>query len=179
MRFFLVFMVLISPAFGQNEAPLIPDNDMIEGARSGDIGQMEQGIMQGFAVNDQGRDGIPALIIATQNGRERAVRFLLEKGARPNLRSRKGDTALCIASRHGLQNIVELLLGFGADPNLYGRDFDIPLILATREKHRKIIEVLLRFGADIEETDNTGRTALDWARGLRDRRILRILQKGR
>ena len=81
-----------------------------------------------------------------------------------------------MAATVGRADIAEALLQGGANPNLLGSNRDAPLLIATRARNAAFVEALLRHNADIEETDVTGRTALDLAEENHYREIISILR---
>lgn len=141
----------------------VPDNDMIEAARDGNVSGIRDAIMRGLSPDDTGIDGVPALIVATERGHGDAVRFLLEKGAHPNHKARDGRTALAAAAQLGRADIARTLLDGGANPNLVAQNRDTPLLIAVRARRLNVVQVLLAHKVDVEDTDVTGRTARDYA----------------
>jgi ankyrin repeat protein len=141
----------------------LPDNDMIEAARDGDVDAIHLAIMHGLSPDDSGIDFVPALIVATDYGHADAVRYLLKQGAHPNLRARDGRTALAVAAQAGRADIANVLLDGGADPNQVAQNRDTPLLIAVRAHRPAVVQALLDHKVDIDDTDVTGRTALDLA----------------
>ena len=157
------------------QLPVLVDNALIEAARRGDIETVELAISAGFVIDRLGSNGRNALHVAAAWGRLAMVQFLLEKGARLELRSRLRHTPLSLAVQHGHVAVVAELLKNGADPDAYGSINEVLLISATRAGQVRIVKLLLAAGAHPEETDMTGRTAIDWAQQLRHREILALL----
>ncbi|RKF20837.1 ankyrin repeat domain-containing protein [Altericroceibacterium spongiae] len=92
------------------------------------------------------------------------IRFLLGKGANPNIRNKKGETPLMIASQLGFTDGVEALAKAGAqvdNPNAAG---ETPLIAAVHRRDLSMMRVLLKAGANPDRNDNSGRSAMDYAR---------------
>jgi ankyrin repeat protein len=141
----------------------LPDNELIEAARDGDVPGIRNAIMHGLTPDDGGIDGTPALIVATERGHLDAVKYLLEKGAHPNHKDRDGRTALAAAAQSGRADIARALLDGGASPNLVAQNKDTPLLIAVRAHRVGVVQVLLAHNVDVEDTDVTGRTALDVA----------------
>jgi ankyrin repeat protein len=141
----------------------LPDNDMIEAARDGDVDAIHLAIMHGLSPDDSGVDFVPALIVATDYGHADAVRYLLKQGAHPNLKARDGRTALAVAAQAGRVDIASMLLDAGADPNQVAQNRDTPLLIAVRAHRTSVVQVLLDHKVDTEDTDVTGRSALDLA----------------
>jgi ankyrin repeat protein len=111
------------------------------GPVTADVGSGKQGIV---------RSKSSALIIASEIGDARMVKFLLSRHARVNLRDREGNTALHAATDEGYVDIAKMLLAHGADyriKNVYG---NTPLDLTDRPeqpasvKDASAIEKLIR-----------------------------------
>ena len=77
---------------------------------------------------------------------------------------------------HAHADVTALLLAAGADPNRSGPNYEPPLIVAARRGDEAIVLALLDAGADMTLADNTGRTALQWARALRHEKIVALLE---
>jgi ankyrin repeat protein len=104
----------------------------------------------GVTIDAQDNKGWTPLIIASCNGRERAVRLLLARGARQELQNEDGDTALHYAAKRGHVGIVEQLCAApGATIALALRDRygDRPLALAVRYGYAAIASALRARGA--------------------------------
>jgi ankyrin repeat protein len=71
---------------------------------------------------------------------------------------------------------VKKLLQAGADPDRSGANYEPPLVVAARRGDLESLEALLAAGADKSIGDNTGRTALDWARQARRSRLITLLE---
>lgn len=89
--------------------------------------------------------------------------YLLNRGANPNIADNRGATPLMRASQIGFFEGVQHLVTAGAkvdEPNSTG---ETPLILAVHRRDTQMMRVLLGAGADPERTDNSGRSARDYA----------------
>jgi hypothetical protein len=156
------------PAHAVSDAPpgqnmQLPDNNLIEAARAGDVRGLHVAILGGLSPDDSGIDKVPAIIVATGYGHLDAVKYLLSRGAHPNYRARDGRTALSVAAQSGRADIAEALLAGGADPDQIADNRDTPLFIAVRARRTAIVQLLIRYNADLEMTDVTGRTALELA----------------
>jgi ankyrin repeat protein len=114
----------------------------------------EAGIRRIKAMIQNGPDlinGSPSfespLITAAREGRLRAVRFLLDKGAKINVTS-GGKTALHSAAQTGNRAMLELLLERGADVNARDGSEVTALHYAARDGFLSIVELLLKYKAD-------------------------------
>ena len=89
--------------------------------------------------------------------------YLLNRGANPNIADIRGVTPLMRASQVGFFEGIQSLLTKGArvdDANATG---ETPLILAVHRRDAPMMRVLLSAGADPDRTDNSGRSARDYA----------------
>lgn len=141
----------------------LPDNDLIEAARDGDVAGVRDALMRGLPPDDGGISFVPAIVVATDYNHLDIVKYLLQRGADPNRKARDGRTALAVAAQAGRVSIATVLLDNGADPNLVAQNGDTPLFIAVRAHRTSLVQLLLTHKADFEDTDVTGRTALDLA----------------
>jgi len=89
------------------------------------------------------------------------MRFLLQRGANPNVRDRNGTTPLQIAVRLGHIDGVEALIKGGADVDISDASGETPLMTAVHQRNVELVRTLLEEGADPDVNDNTGRSARD------------------
>ncbi|RDW65756.1 uncharacterized protein DSM5745_09495 [Aspergillus mulundensis] len=82
------------------------------------------------------------------------IRYLLQRGANPNLCNGKGQSPLHIAVKGGYRraSIVRILLEHGANPDLVDLDGNTPLSLAAGDPD--LVRLLLQHGADIHLGSN-------------------------
>ena len=90
------------------------------------------------------------------------VRFLLQRGADPNIRNKKGMTPLQLATAMGFTDGVEALIKGGANVNVGDQTGETPLIAAVHQRNPELVRVLLAKGADPDHNDNSGRSARDY-----------------
>ena len=89
-----------------------------------------------------------ALLLAANNGHDRAVQLLIGAGA--NVRA-GGDKAVIFASARGHSDIVALLLL--CDANVHADD-DRALRLASKKGHVDIVALLILYGANVHAADD-------------------------
>lgn len=87
------------------------------------------------------------------------IRFLLQRGADPNIRNKKGITPLQLATAMGFTDGVEALIKGGANVNVGDQTGETPLIAAVHQRNPELVRVLLAQGADPDHNDNSGRSA--------------------
>jgi cytohesin len=113
------------------------------------------------AVDSKGRT---PLILASLEGPEGAVRALLARGARQELRGGDGRTALHNAAFGGYARVVELLCAApGAPVDAQDSDGWSPLMIAGRNGHEGAVRALLAAGARQELQDSRGEAVLHHA----------------
>jgi uncharacterized protein len=109
--------------------------------------------------------GEGALHITVKRGDELYTRYLLQKGADPNLRDGRGNTPLLLAVAAGHADLIPLLTGAKANVNLGNSSGETPLIRAVQKRDANMVRVLLAAGADPDQTDNVaGLSARDYAK---------------
>lgn len=107
------------------------------------------------------------------------TRFLLARGANPNLKNKEGETPLMVAVRLAFPEGAEQLIKFKAQIDATNNLGETPLIRAVHQRDAIMVRMLLRAGANPNRPDSAaGLSALDYAR--RDTRapgILKLLQE--
>lgn len=90
------------------------------------------------------------------------VRFLLQRGADPNIRNKRGITPLQLATQRGFIEGVEELIKKGASINISDQTGETPLIAAVHARNVGLVRLLLDKGGDPDRNDNSGRSARDY-----------------
>ncbi|MFM7403824.1 MAG: ankyrin repeat domain-containing protein [Erythrobacter sp.] len=90
------------------------------------------------------------------------VRFLLQRGADPNIRNKKGISPLQLATAMGFTDGVEALIKGGASVNISDQTGETPLIAAVHSRNVSLVRLLLSKGADPDHNDNSGRSARNY-----------------
>jgi ankyrin repeat protein len=90
--------------------------------------------------------------------------YLLNRGANPNIADNRGVTPLMRASQLGFFDGVQALLTKGARVDDSNDTGETPLILSVHRRDTAMLRALVAAGADPDRTDNSGRSARDYAR---------------
>lgn len=122
---------------------------------------------QGNDVNKRTHDSRTYLFWAASRGYLDMVEFLLESGAKTDLRGSHGYTVAQFTASSGQDNtaVYELLIKKGADL-VNGKDHDgrsILLIAAPRVKNLDLIDYFISKGLDINATDVNGNGVFSYA----------------
>jgi len=112
--------------------------------------------------------GDTGLHIAAQRRDALWVRFLLQRGADPNIRNKKGRTPLQVSITLSDIDSVEALIKRGASVNVSDRQGETPLISAVHQRNQAMIKLLLEKGADPDHNDNSGRSARNYVELMND-----------
>ena len=111
-----------------------------------------------------------ALHIVAKRNDALYTRFLLQKGANPNLRDAKGNTPLLAAITLGADSVIADLIKGRTNLNLANQAGETPLIRAVQLRNLNAVRDLLAAGANPDQVDNiAGRSARDYA--LEDKRF--------
>jgi ankyrin repeat protein len=105
-------------------------------------------LANGAGIDATDDNGVTALYWATESKKTNLVRFLLEKGASPDVRmgrgSLKGRTPLHEAASRGQLEIVEALVEFKAPLDAVDGEGSTPLALAEGNEHTEVANLLRR-----------------------------------
>lgn len=106
-------------------------------------------------------DGQTPLHIATIQGQNGVVEYLINRGASTKAKDISGSTPLHEAVRYGRTEIANLLLKAGANPNAQDSLGKTPLLIISKQESRAdIYSLLLTYGADANSKDMYGDTPL-------------------
>jgi len=143
---------------------------------NGNLNKMKALLARGAKVNwaDDG-SGWTALIWATIRDEHEAVKFLLAKGADPNLQDESGWTALRHALLTSYTDIMETLLTAGARIDMKDRRGLTILMEAAFRGKEEVARLLLAKGADPNAKGKRGITALSLAALKGHRQVVGLL----
>jgi uncharacterized protein len=120
-------------------------------------------------------NGETALHIVTRGRDLRYLNYLLESGARPDIRDDRGNTPLMVAAALGWGDGISILLQRRASVDLANTSGETPLIAAVQNRDLNAVRLLLTAGADpAKRSIGSGLSARDYA--ARDPRAGLILR---
>ena len=160
------------------------DDQFLQAAKNGNVSTVRMLLDKGVNIQareSHGRWGVrgTALHLASAEGKEKMVQFLLSKGADVHAKDLINKTALHRAAISGNNRIVDMLLEHGADINWKDSFGKTALMYAVAHGHQDMVQLLLDQGANIESEDDYGWTALMYAarKGNQDT-VQLLLDKG-
>lgn len=138
----------------------------LEAVDKGDVDTVKDLIAKNSTVIDARdlADGHTALHTAVRRRDSVWLRYLLTFNANPNLADKKGVTPLMLASQIGYVEGIGILASKGAEVDTPNDAGETPLMLAVHRRDLAMVRMLLAGGADPGRSDNSGRTARDYAR---------------
>jgi len=121
--------------------------------------------------------GEGALAIVVKRRDDLYLRFLLAKGANPDIRDNSGNTALMLCAQLGFPEGTTALIEGGANVNLPNNSGETPLIVAVQRRDIVNVRLLLAAGANPKIVDHiAGMSARDYAaRDTRSSAILKMI----
>ncbi|KQM87038.1 hypothetical protein ASE67_04645 [Sphingomonas sp. Leaf23] len=131
-------------------------------------------------INTKDRStGEGALHIVAKNGNLTYLRFLLAKGANPNLQDNRGNTPALLAVESGSVEAINALAARNANLNLGNSSGETPLIRAVQLRNLDMVRTLIAAGANPDQADvMAGMSARDYAkRDTRTPALLKLLDE--
>ena len=123
-------------------------------------------------------DEIPLLFYLIQKqASPEMIELLLSHGMDINLRSREGLGVVDIAIKYRRKDIIELAKERGVDITVSKRKSGLtPLMLAASFNDIEMMEYLIQNGATIDNRDNYGMNALDYAKKMGQKKAASFLE---
>ncbi|MCK0129311.1 ankyrin repeat domain-containing protein [Erythrobacter sp. F6033] len=118
--------------------------------------------------------GDTGLHIATNRRDTLWIKFLIQRGADPNIRNKKGVAPIQIATRLGMLEGVEQLIKGGAQVDVADSQGETPLISAVHQRNPQLVRRLLVQGANPDRNDNSGRSARDYMELMSQNTLLKL-----
>lgn len=116
------------------------------------------------------------LVEAAGEGDLETVQKLLKTGVDINAPNTVGMTALIFATIRRQLKVVEVLIAEGADLNVKAGGYTA-LMCAAKSGYLDILVRLIEVGADLNEEDNSGKSAVKWAKKMKHPEIVNALKQ--
>ncbi|MFO7613911.1 MAG: ankyrin repeat domain-containing protein [Bacteroidales bacterium] len=157
----LVILGLGLPTFvpGQDRT----EKDVIKAIQDGDIASFTSYMERRPGWDFVFSNGYTGLYYAIVHDRFDIAKYLLDRGADPDLVVRKRST-LKWAIRHDRGRMARLLIEFGASVNMPDKKLETPLMYAAKLDNLEMCKILFNRGADPLAITLRGKTAADFAR---------------
>lgn len=137
------------------------EKKFLKAAQAGDIPEMEKWLAKGVHIDTRNSSGETALRIAAVNNDLVTTRFLLDKGANPNITDTAGRSPLSRAAGEGFNALLKLLLAApDIDVDAQKKDGDTALRLAVVNNQVESVRLLLEAGANPDIQNADGNTPL-------------------
>lgn len=177
-RQYLVVKLLLKYNANPNAVTSLGSTPFLLASEIGDLDVIqcfvEHGAELDYAPNGKQADdlnitGQTALFMATLKEQNDVVKYLIEKGAKVNVRNRYGVSPLLLCSEAGNEELVKMLVNAGADINMSPSGElaiehilagQTPLYGAAKKGHLNICKFLIDHGSNIDAETMTGATPL-------------------
>lgn len=153
---------------------------LAESAATGDLRGMDASLEEGIDINTRGSNSVTPLWWAMASNNLQGVRYLLSKGADPNIPTKKVRNALHLAAMNADTQFLASALKAGGDVNSKsGWANSSLLITAITGANDESINLLIESGADLNREDDAGQTPLIVAAMVNDyRTVYKLLMAG-
>jgi hypothetical protein len=150
-----------------------------DAAFAGRLDLIEQLLANGKSINQQAGNGWSPLLVAVAQGHPKIVKYMLERGANPDIANLQRITPLMYAARYGNREIAKMLLDFGAKLDLQDSFGETALAVAVRVGQEPLVRLFISKGAKIDTRSTLeNESPLESAHRLGFGKIARLLRKG-
>jgi hypothetical protein len=112
-------------------------------------------------VRDKAYDGLSPLHAAVQNGNVEIAQFLLESGAKVNIRDYEKRTPMMLLDDDAKPELIQLLINYGAKAKLLDKEKNNALHhLAANGADLEIVRLLVSYGYNAKAVNKEGKTPL-------------------
>jgi len=141
---------------------VVASNPLVRAAMDNDLEDVKARVMMRAKVNvrDKAYNGISPLHAAVENGNIEMVQFLLDHGAKTNIRDFRKRTPLMMMDEDAKPELLQLLVRYGAKTNLVDKEGNTLLMHFAEFYEPEIIRFLLTSGIPLDAKNTEGETAL-------------------
>ena len=160
----------------------LPINPLVGAVLAEDLEQVKVRVAMRERVNarDKSYAGMSPLHAAVETGNIEIARFLLEHGAKVNIRDHEKRTPMMMLDEDATPEIVQLLINYGAKAKLLDKEKNGALHhLALNGVDPEIVRLLVNYGYNANAANKEGKTPLMLAAENEEEEILSaLLQTG-
>ena len=141
----------------------VESNPLVRAVMYDDLDEVKARVMMRAKVNvrDKAYDGISPLHAAVENGNIEIIQFLLDSGAKTNIRDFQKRTPLMMMDDDATPEIFDLLVRYGAQVQLVDKEKNTTLHhLVENADDADMVRLLINHGIDPNAINQSGETAL-------------------
>ena len=141
----------------------LPSNPLVRAVMNDDLDEVKARVMMRAKVNarDKSRDGMSPLHAAVENGNIEIIQFLLDSGAKTNIRDFEKRTPLMMMDGDATPEIFDLLIRYGAKTQLVDKEKNTVLHnFVGNADDAEMVRLLINHGIDPNAVNRSGETAL-------------------
>ena len=140
-----------------------PSSPLVQAVYSDDLEEVKARVIMRAKVNvrDKAYNGITPLHAAVENGNIEIIQFLLDSGAKVNIRDFEKRTPLMMLDNDATPEIFDLLIRYGAKIQLVDKEKNTALHhFVESADNAEIVQLLINHGVDVNAVNKDGETAL-------------------
>ena len=141
----------------------VNSNPLVAAVMNNDLEEVKVRVAMRERINarDKSHNGLSPLHAAVENGNVEIARFLLERGAKANIRDFEKRTPLMMLDEDATPEMLQLLLSFGAKLKLVDKERNTVLHhAAAKGVNAELIRTLVIHGVNLNALNKEGKTAL-------------------
>jgi hypothetical protein len=138
-------------------------NPLVQAVLNDDLDEVKVRVMMRARINvrDKAYDGLSPLHAAVQNGNVEIARYLLQNGAKVNIRDFQKRTPIMMMDEDASIEMARLLISYGSKLKLVDKEKNNALHhLAENGVEPEIVRYLISSGIDVNAVNKEGRTPL-------------------
>jgi ankyrin repeat protein len=160
----------------------VASNPLVQAAVNDDLDEVKARVIMRAKVNarDKSANGISPLHAAVENGNLEMIQFLLDHGAKVNIRDSDKRTPLMMMDGDATEEILDLLVRYGAKMQLADKEKNTVLHhLVQNTSNESLIAMLINLGVSVNAVNKSGQTALMLAAGNdNEESVKKLLESG-
>jgi hypothetical protein len=141
----------------------VTQNALVRAVMNDDLDEVKARVMMHAKVNvrDKAHDGLSPLHAAVENGNIEIIQFLLDSGAKTNIRDFQKRTPLMMMDSDSTAEIFDLLIRYGAKVQLVDSEKNTVLHhFVENADDEDIVRLLVSHGISVDAVNKSGETTL-------------------